>query len=221
MLLLLPLLALAAEPDATPVAARMAEHVTLGRGLHDAVIQGDTDRAGELAARLASLTPEGLPLSLHAGLAELSEEAGRVGAAPDAAQVATAVSQVLGACAGCHDTTGSGPKLTDRSVPPASWAADGPMPQHQWAADWLFAGLIANDDAGWQRGAKALAEAPILAADTSRPEGFDVLEGALRSAAVSAQAAAQPGARVAAYGAVLGTCARCHTLMEGEAATPR
>ncbi|MFT4627394.1 MAG: cytochrome c553 [Myxococcota bacterium] len=225
MILLLTVASLAAEPapepTSVPVPVRMAQHVALVQGMHDAVIQGDAEGARGLAAELARLDPASLPNALRVGLVALSAEAGRVGAAPDAPQTAAAVAQVLGVCAGCHSETGGGPRLNTRAVPPAEFAADSPMPQHQWAVDWLFIGIVAGDDAGWARGAKALTEAPILAAEATRPESFAALEASLRKSAAEAASATQPGDRVKAYGQVIGQCAACHMALEGEGATPR
>jgi cytochrome c553 len=204
--------ALAAPPP--PLAAQMHERYALLTRIRDEVVQGRLDGARSAARSLAELAPpEGLPVAWAPFVAVIDAEAGKVAAAPDLLTAAMATPRIAVACAGCHGATSGGPGL-DRAgdIPPQVWEPDTNMQLHAWGVDWMWLGLLANDDAAWTRGAGELAKQPLpLRFETATPEGGRTqLEQGVYVLAGRALAVDEPAERAELLGTMFATCTQCH-----------
>lgn len=221
MIVLLASLALAADPappDAS-IAARMAQHLVLASGLHEAVIDGDLAVVKERAAALAALPLDGLPRPLKKGLDTLVERAAAVDTATTLPEAAAAVAGVVEACGACH-AVAEGPEFGPRAVHPVEWDADHAMPQHEWAANWMRLGIIGVDAAAFQRGASTIATAPILPPRESRPEPLAALETTVQRIGREGARTDNPARWVGLYGELIGLCATCHQAMASVGTPP-
>lgn len=217
--LLFPVLVGAAPPDSSSVPLRMRTHWRLAASMETELIRGNLDVVRTMAGRLADLPPEELPSELRGPLEQLRLAAGAVENADDIDQAAVAVAQLGATCASCHMHTNRGPSDHPRSVPPEGWD-ERRMTRHQWAADWMWLGLIAPSQSAWDRGATELARAPLLDADTPRLPGFAQLESDVLSIAARAVGQTDPVDRAKLTGELLAACATCHRLVdEGEPQT--
>lgn len=211
--LLLPVLVGAAPPDESPVQVRMRTHWRLAASIETELVHGNLDVVRKMAGQLADLPPEELPADLRGPLEQLRYVAGTVENADDIDQLAVAVGQLGGACASCHLHTGGGPSDHARSVPPSDWD-ERRMTRHQWAADWMWLGLIGPSQTAWDRGARELARTPFLDADTERLSGFAQLEDDVLSIAERAVGQTDPVDRAKLTGELLAACASCHRLVD-------
>ena len=82
------------------------------------------------------------------------------------------------------------------------------MLSHQAAVDELWDGLVTPDAAAWQRGARSLASAPFVGADSPEAErAARVLQGLARQS-IDAASTEREGLLAQS----LTTCAQCHRL---------
>jgi hypothetical protein len=97
-----------------------------------------------------------------------------------------------------------------------SGGIDAHMLAHQRAADDLLQGLIGPSGARWREGAAALKQAALKSDKLPRDHKLtaEVIEAEQRVHALADTmgAADTPERRVAAYGELIQTCARCHGL---------
>ena len=183
-----------------PLDARMETHWRLAAALQTEIVRGDLPVVRELAGRLASLPLEGASPELRPSLDALRANARRLAASATVDEAATRLAALGATCAACHAGTGGGPTVRPRAFPPEDCAQASGMVCHQWAADWLWLGLVAPSDAAWQRGAQALLR---VAPDR-----------ALQALAAHAAAIEDPAARAVLYANVVRACADCHTAPE-------
>jgi hypothetical protein len=204
----------AAPAGETPtVHAHMAEHYAQALAMKQAAIGGDLNAYAKAAAWLAehelsSSAPE--VWRTHA--AAMQEAAREARDAADLEAAAVALGRVGLACARCHDELGA-PELAVGEPPAAGSGSLPHMLRHQWAADRLWDGLMAPSDASWTKGAEAMADAPLTAAelapDQSAPHAVTTLAGVVHERA--SEARTQTGAgRARAYGALIAACSDCH-----------
>ncbi|MCA9572898.1 MAG: hypothetical protein KC656_33905, partial [Myxococcales bacterium] len=131
---------------------------------------------------------------------------------PDIPAAAFKVAQLGQSCAVCHAGVRAGPTVRSDAVPSREFRDEDVMKQHAWASDWLWVGLLANDQIAWERGAQELDTSPFPSVSlTDFPEQkFMDLEDRLHQYAKEAQNARTPDARGFAFGKILSTCSRCH-----------
>jgi len=141
------------------------------------------------------------------------DRAAAVARATTVAQACQLEARLAAACGGCHVETAAAPKF--RAYPPAP--SDRPaiaarMARHRWAADRLWEGIVGGGDEPWRAGLEVLAAAPLdwgertaTRAQLARQLQHDAAQARERVPGDSFDA------RASAYGAMLATCAACHT----------
>lgn len=199
-----------AEREAGAVVARvvaMHKHLSRVEDMRDAVIRGDLDAARE-AGRVLSrqLPPESAPEHWRPWLRQVRDSAGRVEDAWELDTAARTTAEIARTCGSCHRAEGQGPRFPQEVVSGAGTGVKAHMQHHARAAEQMWQGLIAADDARWTAAATALAEAELGPDDTA-PELDTTVH---RLAAYGARVQGIAG-RADTYGALLATCARCHT----------
>jgi len=191
----------------------MQEHFARVEQVRDAIVAGDLDAAREPAEWLASHeVMEGIPTGWEQHVTQMRRLARRIVDASEFATAAAATADMGGLCGGCHQSLDEGAQFTIVAVPSEESGVVAHMLRHEWAADRLWEGLIGPSDESWRVGAEALAEAALQPQDT--PEEVGVLARQVHE--LGAQAAETFGFtdRAVLYGRLIGTCARCHELME-------
>lgn len=213
--------AVAAEPASEPapdapkvagseVSIAMHRHLTLAEKLRDAVIAGDLDAAREAGRVLARQPPiQTVPKDWEPWLLQIRESAGRVEDAWDLETAGRTTAEIARVCASCHLVEQAGPSFPEATAPTADHRhLKHHMQHHVDATNLMWEGLISGDDARYTLGAKALAEAKYEEAVGAPKDDDTVHELGAYGARVRGVAA-----RADTYGAVLATCARCHTTM--------
>ncbi len=193
--------------------SNMRAHLTTATAARNAVIQGDPVAAREAARTLEFVNQdEALPPDWLPYVVDLQMEAWLMGNSPDLAAAGFKVAQIGQACASCHEGVRAGPTVTPTAVPQRVFDEQEVMKRHAWAVDWMWVGLLANDQAAWSKGANELAEAPFpsVILEQFPEQGFMDLEDTLHELAVEGQTATSPDKRSLVFGKLLATCARCH-----------
>jgi hypothetical protein len=200
--------------NTTSLKEHMDEHFAHVREVQDAIVRGDLDGAKAPARWIADHEEAaGLPAAAAVHLTEMKKSANTVATAADIRVAAEGAASLVASCGECHaslQVRGTMPPavVVAAAAPPDSKQAH--MAEHQHAINLLYRGLVGPSDADWKRGAAALETAP-LGADTL-PEARDALKAENRVHQLAGQAAnaRDRGARVAAYGEVIASCAGCH-----------
>ena len=202
------------------VHARMAQHYSLAAAARAAVLRGDVDTAQAQGRALGALGSDGLPASWKPFLSELSQSGRELANAPDIAQAAAAVGRIATACSDCHAQLDGGPVVATPSAEPPAWSAETHMTRHLWASDWIWMGVLANDDALLKRGATLLAKDPAVS-PSGTPEPW-VLELETQTHRIAKEMLDAPdlASRRALYGPLLAQCGTCHERLETEGSTP-
>jgi hypothetical protein len=208
-----------------PQSARMTEHFTRAGQLYAAVAAGNLDSVRDRAqAILDHESGEGLPARSMGYVDELRSFTSLAARAPDVESAAIAVARVGAACGACHTALKEGPRYhPDQLTPPPDEAAvAGRMHRHRWAADRLWEGLIGPSDASWRAGALVLRDAALhtdaLTRDVAQYEQVTKLAWTVHEIGARADLETDWRRRSALYGELLGTCARCHSLLRIQSA---
>ncbi|MEZ4318114.1 MAG: hypothetical protein R3F61_11440 [Myxococcota bacterium] len=193
----------------------MRAHLSTATAARNAVIRGDAAGAKAAAMGLEFINPpDALPPDWLPYVVDMQMEAWLMENSPDIAAAGFKVAQIGQACASCHAGVNAGPTVTPGSVPSRTFAEQDVMKRHAWAVDWMWVGLLANDQAAWGRGATELAESPfpsVILQDFPEQKFMD-LEDKLHDLAIEGQAATNPDKRAVVFGKMLSTCARCHAV---------
>jgi len=211
-MLLLVSVAWASPPP--PLASEMHARYTVLTEARDAVVRGQLPEAKAAIAPLAVHDAEApFPPKWQPWVRQVEAAAKTVVAAPDLAAAATAVARTAVACAGCHMETGSGPSLEGVDMPAQTFGPGQNMALHQWAADWMWVGLLSGDDAAWLRGATELNNQPLpfRFEDAPPPGGRRELEQVVYLVAGLALTTETEAGRAELYGGLLATCSQCHS----------
>jgi hypothetical protein len=92
------------------------------------------------------------------------------------------------------------------------------MRRHLWAADRLWEGLIGPSDERWRVGAQVLRDAALytdaLTQDVAKYEQVTKLAWTVHEIGARADITRDRHARSELYGQLLGTCARCHEILQ-------
>lgn len=120
--------------------------------------------------------------------------------------------RLLEACAGCHVAAGIVPDLAPPSaMPPDRDSVDARMARHLWAADRLWDGVVASDDAAWKAGIDLLASGtPTWTAPNKRQRGFATRLQRMADSQRQMKSTAT-SSRANVYAELMITCAGCHT----------
>ena len=211
-----PASAPAPAPDPAPDPA-------LHQAMHQELLRAVAVREAVIAGELADTRPPARGLAEQAlpvpdawrpHVAAMQAAAREVQDAADLEVAAAATGRLARQCGACHATVGARHDLSFPPAPPVAPGARPSMQLHQWAAERLYQGLIANNDAAWQAGADALLAAPLhideLTADVELPEELHGLAREVHTRATEAKSTADPDTRARIYGDLLATCAACH-----------
>lgn len=227
LLLLLPLAA-AGPPEPQPPAPsevpavhdRMARHYLLTTNIRAAVLRGDVDAAQELGEQLSHLDPGALPDSWQPALEALAQNGRDLAVASNLEDSAKAMGQLAIACADCHEATGGGPTLSGDAAPPPAWTEDSHMPLHLWGSEWIWLGILANDDTAVRRGAEVLAGGPLLVPSPTHDPALKADEVEVHRIAREMALAPDLGTRRQLYGDLIARCGSCHRTLETEGRSP-
>jgi cytochrome c553 len=131
--------------------------------------------------------------------------------ATDVPAAAAGAASLVGTCGDCHAASNVTPTLPPPVILASSDGTKGHMAEHQQAVDQLYRGIVANSDEDWKKGAEALKDAPLGGKDLPQVSKDAVAaEASVHAVAARAATAADRGAKVSAYGEIIGACASCH-----------
>lgn len=200
---------LIASAVAGPNSAEMHERLAKLVEARDHVVQGQLDDAKTVAGLLAEQPTRDAPDDWKSAMRKITRTSRKASRAKDLVSAADGVGRVAQACGECHTATGA--KVLEHDLPPQVWDEGQNMALHKWATDWLWLGLVAGDDAAWQRGARSLVEQPIELRfqDAPAPTDQPQLEQLLYIVAERATTTAS-NYRGEVMGQMLATCSECH-----------
>lgn len=199
------------KPESSELQWDMRHHFELATQARDGVIRGKLDVARTAGQQLAQHYDGRLPEAWQPQLAEMRRAATATMEAPNLDAAGVAVAELAQACGSCHGALGTGPRFPTEDLPPEGTELRDKMARHQWAADRMWEGLIAPDDALYAAGARALTQAPVWGTE-ALPDEVAQIEAGVRTSAEHASEAPSTDVRVVAYGQLLATCARCHAV---------
>lgn len=155
--------------------------------------------------------------SSDAGLTKWEAQSERVSAAALELTRTTTVNdalrqlaQVAVACGGCHVAARGTPAFPSPPLPADLPTPEARMARHAWAADRLWTGVVAAEDARWRSGLTVLAEAPLPAAVLPDHRSAGTALQAYAREQLDVRGATLLEDHGHAYGEVLVLCARCH-----------
>jgi len=191
----------------------MRAHLSTATAARNAVIAGKPQAARDAARSLEFLNPENsIPPDWLPYVVDLKMEAWLLENSPDLPSAGFKVAQIGQACAACHAGLRAGPVVTPSAVPQRVFPQKDVMKRHAWAVDWMWVGLLANDQTAWAKGASELSNSPFASVilDEYPEQKFMDLEDKLHSLAADGEAATTPDKRTLVFGKLLATCSRCH-----------
>lgn len=195
----------------------MWRHFDAARDAHDAVSDGDLQRAQGAGAVLAARrTFDATPAGSDSLVEVIKEASLQLSTAPDLYDAALLVAQIGLVCGECHRHY-DGPLFLGGGKPPEE--GEGvrlDMKRHVWAAARLWEGVTGPSDSAWAAGARGLEDAPLMPEEmTERDETWPrvwELEVLVHGLALRAARTQDPRERSLRYADVLMTCAACHRL---------
>ena len=185
------------------------------RALERAVIHGDFVNLREQARWLSEhVEPSPMPVEAQPSADRIKERLAVLARATDVGVAASEAADISVSCGSCHETAKVTP-VFPRDTPSAFGSIAGHMVRHQMASDFMLEGLVVPSSRAWTTGAQQLAEAPLKHGDFPVSQRIGALmsevETRLHAQAREAMTAVDAPARGRAYGALLTTCAGCHT----------
>lgn len=200
-----------APASSAEIAARMTEHFGDAAEIENAILIGEYGTVNEVSAAFVERHEDDQPQpSWEPYQSQMLEAAEHTAAAPDLDATLLAVSHFAASCGACHRAQQAKVELGKIHDPdPASDT----MFQYRGAVDSMWRGLIGPSDKHWRAGVGAYADVVTCTnhADPSAdPHSGDACNSIL-AAAASASAAVTDEARISAFAAVVGSCARCHS----------
>lgn len=213
ILVMQPGLAAESEDTSSEIAEHMHEHFDRVNAIKVAVISGRLEDVRKPADWL--VTHE--ELALLPSTEEMRRYASQVASAENLATAAAAVGKIARTCGDCHQAGGVELVFGFAEPPPQEMQSlMTQMQRHLWAADRMWAGLIAPSDAAWQQGADILAEVQLAVSDITddpqRQVQISNLMQRLRTVGEYASQATSVELRSGLYGEFLSLCATCHSL---------
>lgn len=208
----------------------MQDHAKLGDGARDALVRGDLPVATQAMKKL-SFFMEHVPYPPlgENEVAVARTRAREAGEATDLDAAALALGQLGYACGQCHQAADRGPAVSLEPAP------GGPgvtlhMQRHAWAMERMWESLLGGSRVAFSGAAAALMGAPLHGTgelEQEDPPGVAGLETRVHTLAASAVIGSESGKdgpsmaeQGEVYGRLLGTCARCHGLLDVELPGP-
>lgn len=122
--------------------------------------------------------------------------------------------RVAATCAACHRRADGWTITAQLGTPPIDQPTPAArMARHQWAADRLWEGMIAANDARWRAGLEVLAATPVPISHAVETPLYGPRLQATAKAALARGANATADDRTSTYGELLVTCAGCHRFL--------
>jgi hypothetical protein len=199
----------------------MIRHFGPTVAIQGAIVEGDLPAAQRAAENLLfRLQHESHPSGWEPALQEVRTAAQDVTKASTIETAAKATARLGYACGKCHDNLGvpfSDPANFLITTPPADLTQA--MHRHLQAADDLWLSLVTASNDRWLTGARNLAHSSLFPMEdnVASPEVRD-LATRFHALAGVAQTTEWSAERADLYGELLGTCARCHRLVQSTAA---
>ena len=210
-----------AAPDEVPaVHQRMAQHYLIATNARAAVLRGDVDEAKTQGKALADLKADGLPETWLPHLEQMSQAGRELSSVPNIPMAGQAMGRIATICSDCHQTLGGGPVLSATAAPPPAWTEETHMPRHLWASEWIWLGILANNDQAVLRGAASLAEEPVVNPSPTHEPWIAEREAEVHRIAKEMVAAKDLAGRRDLYGDLIAQCGSCHIRLETEGRTP-
>lgn len=209
-----------AEPEVPAVHQRMAEHYLIATNARAAVLRGDLDEVKAQGKKLASLGSDGMPATWKPHLDAISQAGRDLSSTSTLPMAGQAYGRIATECATCHATLEGGPQLSGDSAPPPGWTPDTHMPRHMWASEWIWLGILANDDVAVLRGAEVLAADPAVNPSPTHDPLIAEREAEVHRIAKEMVGATDLAGRRALYGDLIAQCGSCHLRLEAEGGTP-
>ena len=191
------------------------------RAIERLLIRGKLDDAKRFAATISE--PADAPA--HGPWASqvilVRDRASAVARATTVAHACQLEAKLAAACGGCHVETAVVPRFgVYPPAPPDLPAIGARMARHRWAADRLWEGIVGGADEPWRAGLEVLAAVPLEWGDGIAARAQLARQLQHDAAAARARVPVESlDARASAYGAMLSTCAACHTWKPATAPT--
>ncbi|MGH7296596.1 MAG: hypothetical protein ACRELB_16780 [Polyangiaceae bacterium] len=223
--LVLVLAACKSGTQSPTVAHRMKDHDAIALGIRDAVTRGDLAEARRRATALAMLPVDGtVDAAWRQKLDAMDAAAVRIAEAPTVDDAAHGLGPLAKTCADCHTMLQRPWPAVDTPEGQASGARPF-MVRHEWAASRMWDGLAIPSPDAWAAGAQVMAEEPLspaaLTPGKSPADGVGALERTVHDLGRQALASGTVGQRMAVYGEIAATCAKCHGWLRGGAGAAR
>jgi len=216
---------LAAPPGGAPMPAavsanaemraHMAVHFEEAAGLQAAIARGRLADARDRARWFASHDMDA-PQSWLPYLDDMRYAAMRIARARDVASAGAQIGLLGRACGACHDAHAATPAFHYDAAPSDEATLEVQMRRHQWAAARMWEGIVGPADTSWEDGARVMATARLDVAQAAHEkpnaDTFELAER-LREQATQALAITDRDGRARFYGAMMETCATCHSIV--------
>lgn len=218
------------DPALLLLRLHMHEHFARAAGARDALIQGDLEATRTALAWLAEHEADpGVPTAWGGWLTAMRGAAGQGRTATDAPTLAEAVAGVATQCGGCHQALGYIPALPHPGPAPTGVSAELPsgepgvathMEGHQWAAERMWAGLIAPSGDAWAESLQVLSQPALdtlaLEAGAAAADSVATSAYAVHDLAAAGLDDDNPDTRTELYARILTSCAACHAALDGD-----
>ena len=191
----------------------MHENFGVVRGIERFLLRGQLDDAKQLAAAIGQ-APNAPGLGAFAEhTARVRKAAFDLASAKNLEQAVRREATLLQACAGCHVAAAIIPDLAPPpALPPDRDSIDARMARHLWAADRLWDGIVAGDDAAWKVGIDLLASGPPTWAPPTKPQRDFAKRLQLIADSERRTRSTRLSTRADTYGELFLTCVGCHTI---------
>ncbi|HEY5944781.1 MAG TPA: hypothetical protein VIV40_04790 [Kofleriaceae bacterium] len=204
-----------ASEEASPeLRKHMAAHFQAATALQAAIAQGRLSDARDQAHWFASHDMDAPP-GWGPYIDELRYSAMRIERARDVPTAGVQIARLGRACSSCHEAQNAHPAFAYEAPPADDKTLEAQMARHQWAAERLWEGLVGPADQLWQEGARVMATARLdVAASMHDKPNAEVVELAerLQEQATEAVSITNRDARATWFGAIMETCANCHSI---------
>lgn len=217
------LLCAASSAHAGPPTSEMHERYQILSTARDHVIQGDLDKAQASATDMTEMKTRRIPRRWRSYASSVDDAILQLQVAASLDDAAAAVGKAGAACGACHAAEEARPWVSDPSARPSpQWSEGQQMSLHRWAMDWMWVGLVSDDDEAWSRGASELDNRPLLFRFSSIDDasaGRTELEQQVHDLAKYATLS-EADMRGEVFGMLVSTCSQCHVARNQEAAAP-
>lgn len=213
---MLVVLGLLTHAHAAPLTSEeMHERYWTLTDVRDHLVDGDLDAAKASVTELRELpTNKRIRRKWRAHVAAVDTALATVADAQNLDAAATGVGLAAAACGECHTASEGGPNLSGAgNVPSKEWKDGQNMVLHRWAMDWMWLGLLDDNQDAWALGAKELDNRPLLFRyGNGAPDSVAALEQRVYDLAENATTT-DAEQRGETFGVLVATCSSCHSML--------